>query len=211
MTIDLASVRRAYRRHAPYYDLVFGVLLQSGRRRTVECANRLPSVRLLEVGVGTGLALPHYRSDKRIVGVDISPDMLRWARRRVIDEGLANVEALLEMDAERLEFEDDSFDIVVAMYVASVVPNPPALLGEMQRVCRPGGDILVVNHFADGTGLRGVVERRLAPLSAHLGWRPDFALQPFLGAGTVEVIERLAADPFGFATLVHCRNDKSAA
>jgi phosphatidylethanolamine/phosphatidyl-N-methylethanolamine N-methyltransferase len=206
--MDLLSVKEAYRRHAPYYDIVFGTLLTRGRGLAVEMVNRLRGPRLLELGVGTGLSLRQYRSDRQIVGIDISPEMLKRARRRVASARLRNVLALLEMDAEELAFADNSFDIVAAMYVVSVVPDPVRLLREVQRVCVPGGDILIVNHFAQARGLRGEIERRLAPLSRHLGWRPDFALQPFLASGSVELVEWRNADPFGLVTLLHCRNTK---
>lgn len=206
--MDLLSVKQAYRRHAPYYDIIFGTLLTRGRGQAVDMVNRLRGGRLLELGVGTGLSLPQYERDKEIVGIDISPEMLRRARRRVLSAGLGNVLALLEMDAEELAFAEDSFDIVAAMYVVSVVPDPARLLREIQRVCVPGGDILIVNHFAQSRGLRGEIERRLAPLSKRLGWRPDFTLQPFLAAGSVELVEWHDADPFGLVSLLRCRNSK---
>ncbi len=208
MTMDLASVRRAYHRHAPYYDIVFGTLLGRGRRRAVELANNLGKSTLLEVGVGTGLSLPFYRPAMHVTGIDVSTHMLDRARRRVMDRGLGNVEGLFEMDAEDLEFSDDSYQVVVAMFVASVVPNPDRLVAEMQRVCEPGGDILIVNHFAKQDGLRGLTERHLARWSRHLGWRPDFSLDLLLSSGTLEVVELRNTDPFGMFTLLHCRNGK---
>ncbi len=209
--MDMQSVLNAYRRHAPYYDAVFGVLLGPGRRQAVGLANRLVGRRLLEVGVGTGLSLPHYRSDKLISGIDISPEMLRIARERVTEQDLGNVEAILEMDAENLKFADDSFDIVCAMYVASVVPHPERLVAEIQRVCKPNGEILIVNHFAEPKGLRGTIERKLAPLSKQLGWRPDFELDTVLKAGTLTVIGRQSAAPLGLFTILRCKNTKITA
>jgi phosphatidylethanolamine/phosphatidyl-N-methylethanolamine N-methyltransferase len=206
--MDLSAVKQAYRRHAHYYDLVFGLFLQRGRMLAIEKVNGLAETEVLEVGVGTGISLPHFARHKRIVGVDVSPEMLERARRRVREERLSHVQALLEMDAEQLAFADDSFEIVVAMYVASVVPNPPRLMSELQRVCVPNGHILVVNHSTRNGGLRGSAERRLAPLASMLGWRPDFALEPFLRAGTVDVVEWRDIKPFGLFTLVHCRNAK---
>ncbi len=206
--MDLTSVQNAYRRHAPYYDAVFGVLLHPGRRRTVALANRVASARVLEVGVGTGLSLPAYRRGLSIVGIDVSVPMLEQARRRVRAAGLGNVEALIEMDAENLRFPDNSFDTVIAMYVASVVPNPKRLLQELQRVCRPDGRILIVNHFAATSGLRAAVERWLSGWSRKLGWRPDFALDTVTRQDTLEVMESTVAPPFGLFTVLHCRNAK---
>src|SRR5439155_106222 len=143
--LDQASILEAYRRWAGVYDTVFGGISSNGRLRAVALANRLPGTQVLEVGVGTGLALPHYRRDKRITGIDLSKEMLRKARARTRAEGLTHVQALHEMDAEATDFEDASFDTAVGMFVASVVPNPRRLLAELRRLVRPGGDILLVN------------------------------------------------------------------
>ena len=208
--IDKQSVVTAYRRQAPIYDVVFGVLLHPGRIGTVKLINRTAHGRVLEVGVGTGLSLPRYRKDLRIVGIDISDDMLRLARQRTREKKLGNVEALLNMDAEQLQFDDNSFDTVAAMYVASVVPHPDRLMREMQRVCKPGGDIFIVNHFAEDGGLRGAIEQRMAALSHKLGWRPDFKLEPFMAHGTLEILARYREAPLGLFTILHCRNVKPA-
>lgn len=208
--MDLESVLDAYRRHAPYYDAVFGVLLHPGRQQTVKLANRVASGRVLEVGVGTGLSLSGYRDDLTIVGIDVSEEMLKIARRRVAQKGLRNVESLLRMDAENLDFADDSFDTIAAMYVASVVPHPERFVSEMQRVCRPGGQILIVNHFAEEGGIRGSIEKKLVPLSRKLGWRPDFEMEPFLRGTQLEIVGSRRAAPLGLFTVLHCRNAKPA-
>lgn len=200
--LDADAVRAAYRRWAGVYDAVFGGISAWGRRRAVAEANRLPGIRILEVGVGTGLALPRYAPEKRITGIDLSAEMLDRARDRVRRGGLANVEALLEMDAEQTNFADASFDIAVGMFVASVVPHPRKLMAEMRRVVRPGGYILFVNHFAAERGPRWWAERALAPASRALGWHPDFSFDALL-----DPAERIAArfspvPPFGLFTLV---------
>ena len=157
--MDAEAVRAAYRRWAGVYDAVFGGVCLLARRRAVALVNRLPGRDVLEVGVGTGLALPYYAADRRITGIDLSAEMLAQARKRVADREIANVGALHEMDAEATDFPDASFDIAVAMFVASVVPHPRALLAEMRRVVRPGGNILFVNHFAAEKGPRWWIER----------------------------------------------------
>jgi phosphatidylethanolamine/phosphatidyl-N-methylethanolamine N-methyltransferase len=176
------------------------------RRRAVEAANRLPGSRVLEVGVGTGLALPRYLPAKRITGIDLSAEMLAQAQKRADDEGLANIEALRVLDAEATDFPDGSFDIAVAMFVASVVPHPRKLLAEMRRVVRPGGNILFINHFASDRGPRWWIERAMAPASRALGWHPDFASEQIF---TPEDLVRALATPmppFGVFTLVRLRN-----
>jgi phosphatidylethanolamine/phosphatidyl-N-methylethanolamine N-methyltransferase len=199
--LDADAVREAYRRWAGIYDFVFGGVSTWGRRRAVDEVNRLPGTRVLEVGVGTGLALPHYRRDKRITGIDLSKDMLDRARTRVQAEGLRHVDSLLEMDAEATAFPDDSFDIAVAMFVASVVPHPRALMAEMRRVVRPGGHILFVNHFAAERGPRWWVEWALAPASRKLGWHPDFMVAALLDPADRARATFTPVPPLGLFTL----------
>jgi phosphatidylethanolamine/phosphatidyl-N-methylethanolamine N-methyltransferase len=204
--LDADAVRAAYRRWAAVYDTVFGGVSAWGRRRAVAEVNRLPGSRVLEVGVGTGLALPHYRAEKRITGIDLSAEMLARARTRVDREELDNVSALHEMDAEATSFPDASFDIAVGMFVASVVPNPKRLLAELRRVVRPGGHILFVNHFAAEAGPRWWIERALAPASRKLGWHPDFALEALFSAEDRSGVTLRPVPPFGLFTLARLTN-----
>ena len=204
--LDAEGVRDAYRRWAGVYDVVFGGVSAYGRRRAVAEVNRLPGTRVLEVGVGTGLALPRYRGDKRVVGVDLSREMLEKAAERVRDEKLGHVVGLAEMDAEHMAFADGAFDIAVAMFTASVVPNAKALFAEMSRVVRPGGQLLFVNHFAAERGLRWWAERSMAPLARLLGWHPDFALSDLLDPAVVRVEAMEPCQPAGLFTLVQVRN-----
>ena len=203
--LDQASIVEAYRRWAGVYDTAFGGISSKGRLRAVSLINRLPGKDVLEVGVGTGLALPHYHADKRITGIDLSKEMLRKARERTRADALTNVQALHEMDAEATSFENHSFDIAVGMFVASVVPNPRRLLAEMRRLVRPGGDILFVNHFAAARGPRWWLERAMAPASRALGWHPDFAMDAIFSADDLARIEAESVPPFGIFTLVRLR------
>lgn len=200
--LDEAAVRAAYRRWASFYDASFGGVSSLARRGAVAAVNACPGHRVLEVGVGTGLALPHYRPDKSVVGIDLSPEMLARARARVAALRLTHVEALQEMDAEATSFPAASFDIAVAMFVASVVPHPRALLAELRRVVRPGGTILFVNHFAAERGPRLWVERALAPASRALGWHPDFRFEALLPHADLAVARRRPMPPLGLFTLV---------
>ena len=204
--LDAEGVRDAYRRWAGVYDVVFGGVSAHGRRRAVEAVNRLPGTRVLEVGVGTGLALPRYRAEKRVVGIDLSREMLEKAAERVRAERLSHVTGLVEMNAEKMAFADGSFDIAVAMFTASVVPNAKALFAEMSRVVRPGGHLLFVNHFAAERGLRWWAERSMAPLARLLGWHPDFALSDLLDPAVVRVEYMEPCQPAGLFTLVQVRN-----
>lgn len=170
--LDRAALLKVYRSYAPLYDLLFGRLLDAGR---AAMAARVPSDtrRLLEVGVGTGLALPRYPRGAQLVGVDLSPDMLRRAQSRVRDRGLRDATGkhpqLLCADAEQLPFADASFDCVTLPYVLSVTPNPTRLLAELRRVCQPGGRVLILNHFS-GAGVWGGAERLLAGFAHRVGF-----------------------------------------
>lgn len=175
--MHIQAVKAAYRRYARIYDVIFGAVLQPGRRAVLEALNLKPGDRVLEVGVGTGISLPLYPRNVRITGIDVSLEMLEKARARVERAKLSNVEALLEMDAEAMAFPDASFDKVVAMYVVSVVPRPEKLLEELHRVCRPDGDIFIVNHFQSENPIVGRLERALAGFSSQIGFNPDLDLR----------------------------------
>jgi phosphatidylethanolamine/phosphatidyl-N-methylethanolamine N-methyltransferase len=204
--MDAEAVRAAYRRWAGIYDAVFGGVLLGARRRAVSLVNQLPGRDVLEVGVGTGLALPTYARDRRITGIDLSAEMLALAAKRVAALGLPNVKALREMDAEATDFSDASFDIAVAMFVASVVPHPRKLMEEMRRVVRPGGHILFVTHFAAEKGPRWWIERTMAPASRALGWRPDFAMDALMTPEEIARCTTTPLPPFGIFTLVRVAN-----
>jgi phosphatidylethanolamine/phosphatidyl-N-methylethanolamine N-methyltransferase len=173
----MQAVQAAYRRYASVYDALFGPVLHPGRKAVIEALACRPGERVLEVGVGTGLSLPLYPRGTRLVGVDLSPEMLQKARARVARMGLSNVEGLYEMDAEAMSFPDGSFDKVVAMYVVSVVRHPRRLMAELQRVCRRGGGIFIVNHARSENPFLGGIEKALAPLSGLVGFRPDFEMR----------------------------------
>jgi phosphatidylethanolamine/phosphatidyl-N-methylethanolamine N-methyltransferase len=171
--LDNQSVAKAYAGWAPVYDLVFGAVFASGRRASIAAAERIGG-RILDVGVGTGISLTDYAAKNRIVGVDYSEPMLRKAHERVMRLGLAHIEALAVMDAQRLGFRDAFFDAVVAQYVITAVPDPETVLDEFARVTRPGGEIILVNHLGAEAGLQRDFEAWFAPLAGRLGWRPEF-------------------------------------
>lgn len=178
--MDITSIRRTYRVYAPVYKYIFGGIVGEGRREAVNALPREAGDRILEIGVGTGLSLPLYQPEVEVAGIDVSPEMLAIARNRYLGPEFPQVRELLEMDAQYLDYPDDYFAGSVAMYVASVVPDPTAMMREMFRVTRPGGPVLVVNHFTSSKPLMRQVERRLAPLSKRLGFRPDFSLEQFV-------------------------------
>ena len=195
------AVRRAYRRWAPVYDFTFGKVADWGRMRTVDYINRLEG-RVLEVGIGTGISLPHYKRSLSVTAIDLSPDMLKRARERVEREQLDHIESVMEMDAADMSFPDNSFDVVVAMYVLTVVPDPRRVMQELQRVCRPGGEVIVVNHFSKSEGIRGRVEKAMAPFASLLGWRPQFPMETLFSCDRLAVKGATELKPFGLFTLL---------
>lgn len=209
--MDIRAIEQTYRRYARFYDFCFGAIFQPGRRAIIDRMDCAPGERILEVGVGTGLSLPLYPEDVTVTGIDISRDMLDQALARKDRDGLDNVARLALMDAENMEFENDSFDKVVAMYVASVVPYPERLVAEMRRVCKPNGRIIFVNHFHSRNPLLGGIESLLAPLSKQLGFRPDFSLERFIGETGLDAMNIHHVNVFNFCTMLEARNDKSYA
>src|SRR5882672_5189131 len=204
-TLDRNTVEKAYARWAPVYDLVFGKVFQAGRSASIAAAERVGG-RILEVGVGTGISLPDYARTNRLVGIDISAPMLRKAQERVAAHGLTNVEALAVMDAKHLAFPDGTFDVIVAQYVITAVPDPEATLDEFARVLKPGGEIVLVNRIGAEAGLRRAFEQWFAPVTRPLGWRLEFPWARYARwaerSHGVRVVERRPMPPFGHFSLV---------
>lgn len=206
--MDINAVKAAYRRYAPAYDLYFGAVLEQGRKKAVTRMDCRPGEKVLEVGVGTGLSLPLYKKSVRVTGIDISPEMLERAAALKERHKLENVVALEEMDAEQMEFPGNSFDKVVAMYVVSVVPDPVRLIEEMRRVCKPKGELFIVNHFRHANCIIGSLERLISPLSNMIGFKPDFSLDEFLQRTCLRVVERSPVNFFGYWTMLRAINIK---
>ena len=203
--LDKETITKAYARWAPVYDLVFGAVFERGREAAIAAAERIGG-RILEVGVGTGISLPDYSPANRICGVDISEPMLMKARERVAKQDLKNVEGLWVMDAEKLNFPDESFDVVAAHHVVTTVPNPEATLDEFARVLKPGGEIVLVSRVGAEAGLRKSLEKWFAPAARKLGWRTEFSFQRYSRwadrHGGMRLVERRAMPPFGHFSLI---------
>jgi len=203
--LDAQTVTKAYARWAPVYDLVFGAVFERGRHAAIAAAERVGG-RVLEVGVGTGISLPSYSKTTRLCGVDISGPMLRKAQERVNEFGLTNVEGLWVMDAEHLSFPDNSFDVIVAQYVITTVPNPEATLDEFARVLKPGGEIILVSRVGAEAGLRRSLEHWFQPAARKLGWRTEFSFERYSRWASqtagMYLIERRSMPPFGHFSLI---------
>jgi len=199
------GVAQAYGRWAPVYDLVFGPVFRQGRSAAIRAAERLGG-RILEVGVGTGISLPGYSPSSSLYGIDISEPMLDKARARVRKLGLANVEAIEVMDAEALDFPDACFDVVVAQYVVSAVPNPERALDEFARVVKPSGEIIITTRVGAEAGIRKTIEKGLMPVTSRLGFRTDFPFELYTDWAKdrrdVTLVEKRALPPLGHFSLV---------
>ena len=208
--LDQRSVLEAYSRWAPVYDFVFGRTplfgraFDKGRRLAAEHINTR-SGRVLEVGVGTGIMLPRYAPHLTVTGIDLSPDMLAVAKKRVADQGLKTVEALEQMDAGLLSFDDASFETVAVMYTITVVPHPDQVMAEVERVLQPGGEAVIVSHFASDAGWRRGIENALTPFTKKLGWRPDFPVGRILTRPGLELVETRRFGPLGIFSIVRLR------
>src|ERR1700761_6974540 len=209
LDFDREMVEQAYDRWAPVYDLVFGGVFSKGRDAAIQATNKLGG-RVLEVGVGTGISLPLYAPHVRIFGTDISEAMLAKAKQRVVEGKVKNIEGLAVMDAEKLEFPDNSFDVVMAQYVVTAVPNPEVALDEFARVVRPGGELIILTRVSADAGMRRFIETKLQPVVRPLGFRTaEFAWSRYTkwlsGADSMELVERRLIPPLGHFSLVRFR------
>lgn len=198
-------VEKVYDRNSPFYDLVFGLVSQQGRRKAPGFLQLGVGSHLLEVGVGTGLSIPEFPEYVEITGVDVSQGMLNKAKKRMRNLGRSNVN-LVKMDASNLEFEDDSFDAVLAAYVISTVADPVGVVEEMKRVCKSKGSILFLNHFRSHNKVMGKAERALSPLFWRLGFQTDLDLPELLRKTGLTAEIRSKIDFMGLWTAVRCIN-----
>jgi phosphatidylethanolamine/phosphatidyl-N-methylethanolamine N-methyltransferase len=185
--VENQFVERVYEKLANVYDLVFGPTLHPGRLVAIDRMGIRPGDRVLEVGVGTGINTSLYPANCQVTGIDLSSSMLEKARERVAREALRNVR-LIEMDAANLTFGDDSFDIVYAPYLVSVVPDPVKVVREMRRVCKPGGKIIVLNHFRSANPILSRIERAISPFTVHIGFKSDLDLPGFLAQAELQPV-----------------------
>lgn len=201
-----AFVEAVYDKLAKGYDWTFGPTLHPGRLTAIQRMGIQPDDRILEVGVGTGINLSLYPKDCTVTGIDFSEQMLEKARERVVRKGIRNAR-LLQMDAADLKFADSSFDIVYAPYVISVVPDPVKVAREMRRVCRPGGRIIILNHFLSPNPLMSRVERLISPATIHIGFKSDLDLPAFLAQAELEPVSIEKVNLPKWWSLVTCIKD----
>lgn len=202
MQVD--AIQKSYRRWAPVHNLTFGRITQGGRILAARHVNAQGGS-VLEVGIGTGLALGYYGPKVQVTGIDLSAEMLAEAKLQAQKLGRGNLRGLHRMDAREIALPDASFDHVAAMHIMSVVPEPERVLSEMVRLCRPGGSVLVANHFAGMSPGWRLAERLAAPLANLLGWHSDFAIDRVLGDARLQLVEQCQVRPFGLMTFLRFR------
>jgi phosphatidylethanolamine/phosphatidyl-N-methylethanolamine N-methyltransferase len=206
IAIENDFVEGVYNKLARVYDWIFGPILHPGRLAALERIRIAPGDRVLEVGVGTGINAALYPPDCNVTGIDFSSSMLEKAHARLRQKGLSHIQ-LMQMDAAQLTFADGSFDIVYAPYVVNCVPDPLKVVAEMRRVCRPGGKIVILNHFRSTSPLMSRLDKALSPLTVHIGFKSDLDLPRFLAQSNLRPIsiEKVSVPPVW--QLVICRND----
>jgi phosphatidylethanolamine/phosphatidyl-N-methylethanolamine N-methyltransferase len=205
--LDDKSIIKSYKRVSSFYDYTFGKVFRPGQKKLVSMMECTSTDKVLEIGIGTGTSYSFYPEETSVVGIDISPDMLQRAENHIRTSNLKNKRVIM-MNGENLDFEDNSFDKVVGMYVVSVTQNPGLLIKEMKRVCKPNGDIYLVNHFSFDTDNRIVkfLEKRLMPISKYLGWRPYFPFSEFNAYAKLNVQSISKINIFDYWGIIHAIN-----
>ena len=201
-----AHESKLYSEFAPLYDKIFGKIFYSRLERVIEELDIPPGAEVLEVGAGTGTSFPAYPSHCEVTGIDLAPDMLSRAQRKIRDNGWTHLK-VLEMNALDLEFPDDTFDYVMAFHVVTVVPDPVRMIAEAQCVCKPGGNIVIVNHFTSDFPLLGSLTEALDPLTRWLGWRTNVRLKPFIETTSLAVEKVYKLSKASLYTVVLGRKD----
>jgi len=205
--LEKRQVKRAYKFYAPAYDFIFDWIFNPGREAAIQLLDIRRGQQVLEVGIGTGLNLPLYPSDCRIAGIDLSEEMLKKAQEKVVELSLDNV-TLKAMDATVMDFGDDEFDSAVATYTISAVPDPVGVLREMRRVVKPGGNIVLLNHFRSQGPLAGRFEDLMAPVCTRLGWKSNLHLGPLLKQVALIADVSAKVNLFNGWRLIRCVNNK---
>ncbi len=202
------DIHEVYHRYAKFYNVYFGKFLNPGRVKAIDVAQIKDGEKVLEVGVGTGLSLPHYPLGVEVCGIDLSQPMLAKAQRLVAENQLTNIKSLQIMNAEKMTFADNSFDVVMAMHIVTVVSHPAKFAQEMRRVCKPGGRIVIVNYFHDPKRPIGKVSELMAPYAKYIGFKSDFTLQELLKVSKLKIEKRFPTNMFSIWDVLLVRNDK---
>ncbi len=202
--METERLKSIYAFYSSFYDSLFGRLYAPGRRAAIRLMNVRPREEILEVGVGTGIALPLYPREARVVGIDLSREMLDKARQRKRDLGLSNVE-LYEMDATRMSFPDGRFHKVIAAHIVSLIPEPLKLMLEVKRVCKEGGEIYILNYMGIGNGWLSRAERFISPVRKTFGLGQYLDIEALVQEAGLEIEHTERVNLFGCCSLMKCK------
>ncbi|HJX10545.1 MAG TPA: class I SAM-dependent methyltransferase [Candidatus Binatia bacterium] len=203
-----AHESKLYSEFAPLYDKIFGKIFYSRLESVIEDLDIPPGAKVLEVGAGTGTSFPAYPTHCQVTGIDLAPDMLARAQRKIRENGWTHL-TVIEMNALDLDFPDNSFDYVMAFHVVTVVPDPIRMIAEAKRVCKPGGKIVIVNHFTSDFPLLGTLTEALDPVTRWLGWRTNLRLKPFIKTTDLTVERMYKLSKTSLYTVVHGTKEKN--
>jgi phosphatidylethanolamine/phosphatidyl-N-methylethanolamine N-methyltransferase len=203
-----AHESKLYAEFAPLYDKIFGKIFYSRLESVIEELDIPPGAKVLEVGAGTGTSFPAYPTHCQVTGIDLAPDMLARAQRKIRENGWTHL-TVIEMNALDLDFPDNSFDYVMAFHVVTVVPDPVRMIAEAKRVCKPGGKIVIVNHFTSDFPLLGTLTEALDPVTRWLGWRTNLRLKPFIKTTDLTVERMYKLSKNSLYTVLHGTKEKN--
>lgn len=205
--MELESIKKIYAGYSSVYDALFKRFFYPRIKHAITYMDIKPGDRILDVGVGTGLSLSVFPRYCSVVGIDLSTEMLRKAKQKIDDNRLDNIK-VLSMDAMSVGFKDDSFDKVFISHVVSVVPDPYKVMQEVKRVCRKGGQVVIVNHFKSKNKLLETVEKIINPVCKKIGWRSDLCLNEFIDRSGLNVKEKYMLKRLDFWHILFATNDK---
>lgn len=205
--MEREKVKKIYDAYSNVYDVLFKRIFFPRIKHAITSMDIMPGDRILDVGVGTGLSLSVFPRHCHVVGIDLSPEMLKMAKKKIVKDRLDNIR-VVGMDATRIAFEDDSFDKVFLSHVVSVVPDPYAVMSEVKRVCVPGGQVVIVNHFKSRNKLIETVEKVVSPVCERLGWRSDLCLNEFIANSGLRINRKYMLKRLDFWHIVFATNEK---
>lgn len=205
--MEASSIKKIYAFYSRIYDFIFKRWFYPRQQHVIQSLALREGQRVLDLGVGTGLSLPLYPRNVQVTGVDLSDSMLREAQKKIQQERLDHV-TLLEMDAGRLAFADDAFDVVIAAFVISVVPDPVQVIAEIKRVSKSDGKIVIINHFQSQNRLIARVEEWLSPLCKKIGWRSDLALEYLVHDAGLSIQQTYSLNKIDLWKVVYVSNNK---
>lgn len=205
--MQVSEIKKIYGRYSRIYDVIFKRWFYPRQRHVIRSLQIQPGQRVLDLGVGTGFSLPLYPRHAKVVGVDLSRQMLLEARKKIHQDQMSHT-SLLEMDAGHLAFPDSTFDFVIAAFVISVVPDPIRTIAEMKRVSKPEGQIVLINHFQSQNRLMARCEEWLSPLCTKIGWHSDLALDYLVQQANLQISRIYSLNKLDLWKVVYAVNNK---